>query len=140
MTQCQEENLTINESILDPETGHLEASSGAHWRGWEFQSASGSQKDLATELGSRSSRLRESTDSDEILDGDAQISYYIHKKFRKKSEVDEPTDNLITKESILDIALLSQSEEGMNLQLSLKKQSTETGKSMRKRMLYKYIF
>ena len=33
VTQCQEENLTINESILDPETGHLEASSGANWRG-----------------------------------------------------------------------------------------------------------
>jgi hypothetical protein len=108
VTQCQEENLTVNESILDPETGHLDAFSGAHWRGWEFQSVPVRQKDdltfntsdLATEVGSRFPRLKESTDPYEILDGDTQISYYIHKKFRKKSEVEEPEDTLITKESI----------------------------------------
>ena len=148
VTQCQDQNLTINESILDPETGHLDASSGAHWRGWEFKSVPVSQKDdltfntpdFLTERGSRFARLKESINSDDILDGDAQISYYIHKKFRKISDVEEPEDSAITKESFMDIALLSQSQDGMTLQLSLKKESTETGKSLRKTILYKYIF
>ena len=56
-----------------------------------------------------------------VEDGDAQISYYIHKKFRKQKKIEEVNENLIEKESIVDIALLYHSEDRLNLILCLKK-------------------
>ena len=82
---------------------------------------------------SSSSRTNESINLDDIPnrkwgieDGDSQIFYYIHKKFRKQNKIEENC-TMIAKESIMYIALLSQSEDRLNLKLSLKKSSTETG-------------
>ena len=107
---------------MDPETGILGICS-------EFPSEPETQKEKITS----SSSLKKSTNSDDIPhrkwgvdDKDAQISYYIHKKFRNQNKIEEVNDTLIAKESIMDIALLSQSEDRLNLKLSLKKSSTET--------------
>ena len=138
VTESQEEDYTTKESILDPETGILDSCS-------EFSPEPESHKDRITcneklhrELVSSTSKTKESTNLEDIPnrkwgieDGDAQLSYYIHKKFRKQTKMEEVNDNLIEKESIVDIALLSQSEDRLNLQLCLKKSSTEFGRFQR---------
>ena len=141
VTESQGEDYVTNESILDPETGLLykyteESPVGCESPTDNFILADKSA-DLKTELVSSSRQLEESADSEEIsnmkwgvLDGDDQIFQYIHKKFGKKKELEEPGDALTENESILDIAFLSQSEDGLRLQLSLKKKPTETRKSV----------
>ena len=80
------------------------------------------------ELELSSGKTNEKTNLDDIPnrkwgveDGDAQISYYIHKKFRKQKKIEEVNENLIEKESIVDIALLYHSEDRLNLILCVKK-------------------
>ena len=140
MTHCQQEKYMTNESILDPETGLLNNSSKTHWNtsvGYPGDiTFNKNHPDLLAELISSSSKQKETTDSDEIPnkkwkqhDKDAQIYYYIHKKFRNNSKIEEAKYTISENESSMEIALLSQSEDVVNLQLSFMNNSTETRKS-----------
>ena len=125
---CQEDDFTNNESILDPETGEVIEvyQNAAH--GDQAEDGPGIENYLLTQgestIGLPSTSKGEKCKNPDIFFDytDDPVLYYGHKKFRKIYKESEPKDDLVANESIIDIALLPQTEEeGTKLQVILKK-------------------
>ena len=131
---CQDDDFTTNDGILDPETGEIidvcEAyQNAAH----KDQAERGTERedglvtygeniiDLpSTSKGEKSKNPEDIQISNNPLHSDEGL-YYGHKEIRKIYKKEETNFNLLRNESIIGVSVLPQKEEGTNLHVHIKK-------------------
>ena len=124
ISDSQEEDCTINESILDPETGQLIDACTKDVHGNQATTVPEIQNDHGQ--GRKDILYLESTNADRfqsrnqnLLSDEASFLTYDHKKFRKTNNIEAPNHRPVI--NILDIALLPPTEDGIKLQVVVDK-------------------
>ena len=140
---CQE--YTLNESLLDPETGLVIRSTKTPDKDYDMLSyeVSDIKEDTIShkrklELMMSYRKPNETVKSeiihnrhDGVLAEDSQILHYIHKKFRKKKDINDLESTLMPDDSIVGVVLLPQSEYGADLEVCLRRSIAKMGDTER---------
>ena len=139
LINCQDDDFTTNDGILDPETGEIiEVSEAYQNTAHKDQAERGTERedslvtygeniiDLpSTSKGEKSKNSEDIQISNNPLHSDeGPVLYYGHKKFRKIYKKEETNYNLVPNESIIDVSVVHQKgeeEEVTKLQVQLKK-------------------
>ena len=135
---CQD--YTLNESLLDPETGIVIGSTEKPDKNYEVPDINEDtiSHKRKLELLRRYRKPNEIDQSEMIqnrhvggLAEDSQILHYIHKKFRKKKDCKWLESSLMPDDSIVGAVLLPQSENGADLEVCLRRSIAEMGDNER---------
>ena len=134
------QEYTLNESLLDPETGLVTGCTEKPDTNYEvpdIKEDTISQKRKLELL--RNYRKPNEIDKSEMIQHrhvgvraeDSQLLHYIHKKFRKKKDINDLEGSLMPDDSIVGVVLLPQSEYGADLEVSLRRSIAKMGDTER---------